>query len=339
MYGTFKSHKSRKHKIHNLEDFKDGVVQRTSNESVELESADGSDTDNALDSEPACSSDTTCTDAGIPDNQAHFIEHKLAAVLLKLENIFHVPSAAVSELLEELHYLLSTASLCNARSVIDEIMIRHHLQIDQSVTEELASAVCVNNPVCDAIGKGSPLRTSFKRKSYYRQNFKVVEPVEYFLDDKRKRTMQYVPVLKLLQLLLSNKNILDTLDTPTLSEVGQETYASYRDGMHFKNNDFLSCDELRILLNLYVDDFEICNPLGTSRKKHKICAVYWNLGNLPPGESSSLSSIYLALLCRSDDVKNYGYEKILEPLLEDLSTLESQGIFIAQLGSFIKGTV
>lgn len=27
------------------------------------------------------------------------------------------------------------------------------------------------------------------------------------------------------------------------------------------------------------DDFEICNPLGTSRKKHKICAVYLNLSN------------------------------------------------------------
>lgn len=38
-------------------------------------------------------------------------------------------------------------------------------------------------------------------------------------------------------------------------------------------------------------------------------------------------------------MKTYGYDKILEPLLQDLSTLESQGIFIAQHGSFIKGTV
>lgn len=79
-----------------------------------------------------------------------------------------------------------------------------------------------------------------------------------------------------------------------------------------------------MLFNLYVDDFEMCNPLGTSRKKHKICGIYWTLSNLPPGCHSSLSSIYLSLL---------------EPLLRDLAILESQGIFIAQLGDFVKGTI
>lgn len=88
-----------------------------------------------------------------------------------------------------------------------------------------------------------------------------------------------------------------------------------------------------------MDDFEICNPLGTSRKKHKICAVYWPLSNSPPGYHSSLSSVHLALLCRSEDVRSYGYVKVLEPLLQDLVTLESQGIFIAHLGEFVKGTV
>lgn len=53
--------------------------------------------------------------------------------------------------------------------------------------------------------------------------------------------------------------------------------------LFFKENNFLSGGELRVLLNSYVDDFEICNPLGTSRKKHKICAVHWNLSNLPAG--------------------------------------------------------
>ncbi len=90
------------------------------------------------------------------------------------------------------------------------------------------------------------------------------------------------------------------------------------------------------LLNLYVDEFDICNPLGTSRKKHKICAVYWNLSNLPPDSHSSLSSIYLALLCRAEDVRSYGYEKVLEPFLQDLVILERQDIVIVHLGDFVK---
>lgn len=109
--------------------------------------------------------------------------------------------------------------------------------------------------------------------------------------------------------------------------------------MYFKENPFLSGDELRICLTLYIDDFELCNPLGTSRKKHKLCSVYWILNNLPPGSHSALSSIYLTLLCKSDDVKLYGYGKVLEPLLQDLCVLEEHGVFISKLGKFVKGTV
>lgn len=41
----------------------------------------------------------------------------------------------------------------------------------------------------------------------------------------------------------------------------------------------------------------------------------------------------------SDDVKVYGYNKILEPLLRDLNILEEHGGFILKLGKLVKGTV
>lgn len=94
-----------------------------------------------------------------------------------------------------------------------------------------------------------------------------------------------------------------------------------------------------ISLILYIDEFEICNPLGTSRRKHKICGVYWILGNLAPGCNSALSSIYLAALIRSSDLKCYGYEKVLKPLIDDLVILEESGIFLSKLGRTVKGTV
>ena len=42
-----------------------------------------------------------------PEDVPKVIEQKLAPVLLKLENYFHVPASAVNELLNELHYLVS----------------------------------------------------------------------------------------------------------------------------------------------------------------------------------------------------------------------------------------
>ena len=73
--------------------------------------------------------------------------------------------------------------------------------------------------------------------------------------------------------------------------------------------------------------------------RSKLCAVYWVLGNLPPGSNSRLTSIYLALLCKSDDLKVYGYDKVFEPLLQELKTLEQHSVFLSQLGQFVKGSV
>lgn len=335
VYSTFTSHRSRKHHLHSLVDFKDDVVQETCvAETVEP---------GVSNSEEFCAEnqlDDVALDAS--KDQQDIIQQKIASVLLKLENIFHVPSAAVDELLEELQFLLGTGSLCSTRNVIRDTLNSYNLQVDQSVIEELASAVCTSNPVYKSIGKGCPLATSFKRKTFYKNHFKVVEPIEYILDDKDKRTLQYVPLLKFLQQLFTDGHILNkSFDSHLVSEGrGEEVvYKSFRDGLFFKENPFFSGGELRVLLNLYVDDFEVRNPLGTSRKKHKICGVYWNLSNLPPGCHSSLSSIYLALLCKSEDVRTYGYERVLEPLLKDLAILESHGIFIAQLGDCVKGTI
>ena len=52
-----------------------------------------------------------------------------------------------------------------------------------------------------------------------------------------------------------------------------------------------------------------------------------------------MSSIYLALLCKSVDVKTFGYDRIVEPLLKDLQLLENEGIYINRLGTSVKGTV
>lgn len=74
----------------------------------------------------------------------------------------------------------------------------------------------------------------------------------------------------------------------------------------FQDNSFLSGDALRILLTLDVDDFEICNPLGTFCTKQALCDVL-TLSNLPRDSHSSLSSIYLAVLCKTNDVNKYNH--------------------------------
>lgn len=109
--------------------------------------------------------------------------------------------------------------------------------------------------------------------------------------------------------------------------MGVVHYKLIRGGIYFKENCFFTEEDLKLSVSLYVDDFEVCNPLDTSRKT--LCVVYWILNNLPPGSHSALSSIYLAVLWKSKDVKVNGYENILE----------KHGVVIAGLAEFVKGTV
>lgn len=339
IYASYKSHKNRKHPHCTDKDFKGEVVKEGTitddHHAYEDCSGELGETVSDLNCHNLIETDTT------NENLEETIVKKLASVLLKLELFSHLPCSAIDGLLEELHFILTSAALPVSQRTAFDIFTKHNLQVDQLVINELSVAISTNNPLVRAIAKGGPLASSFKRKQYYKENFKVVEPVEYVLEARSNKTFQYVPLLNLLQQLLARKDIVDKLvdhHTTSTSTANANQYACFQDGEHHKKNSFFG-EDLRISLCFYIDDFEICNPLGTSRKKHKLCAVYWILGNLPPGCSSALSSIYLALLCKSDYVKTFGYEKIFEPLLHDLKILEQQGIYIPQLGVSIKGTI
>lgn len=201
-------------------------------------------------------------------------------------------------------------------------------------------SLSTTNLLLTATKNGGLLASAFKCKQYYRENFKVVDPVEYAFEDKGNRNLN-VPILESLQNLLCQNDLLDTVvESHTSQQLRRDAhqYRSIQDGQYFKANCFFS-EELRISVCLYVDDFEMCNPLGTSRRKYKLCAIYWILSNIPSTFQSTLSSIYLALLCKTEDVKIYGFEKVLQPLLHHLKTLEQHGVYVHQLRTFRKGTV
>lgn len=335
VYENFKSHKYRKHSG-TVNTFKPGIS--SVDESFASVASDISDVE-IIESDVNLNS---AFDNGYSENLEKDIELKIASVLLKLEHIFLVSNAAVDELLQELNYLIGSVSVAITQKTISQVLQDNGCQFDQSVVEKLASVLCETNPVKKAIGDKGPLSSPWRRKAYYKSHFKVVEPVEYILDRKNNKSFQYISILKSLQHILDCQTILDqAVNLNTVDNQPQKTSVHYKtifDGDFFHENGLLSKQE-SISLILYIDEFEICNPLGTSRRKHKICGLYWVLGNLPPGCNSALTSIYLAALIKSNDLKCYGYEKVLKPVINDLVILEQSGIFLSKLGRTVKGTV
>lgn len=180
--------------------------------------------------------------------------------------------------------------------------------------------MCKSNPLSATLSSVGPLSSSFKRRQYYKDKFKVVEPVEYILEQNEERSFQYFPIVQSMIQISSKENLREKVLSKEQNK-SPTKYESYRDGTIPKENSFYS-EELRITLGLYIDDLEICNRVRTSRKKQKITAVYWVFGNIPHSSRSTLSSVYLALLCKAVDIKRFGYDEVLVPLLKDIAVLE-----------------
>lgn len=326
IYGTFAAHRSRKHTPHSLDDFKEDVLKRYVRPSNTTDSNDSFDQEN----------DQPYMD-DIEDDLRELpklIEKSFAHLLLKLESIFNVPNRCIDEVVEELHFISHSACTPIIKDILQSCLRRHNCAIDEVVVSEMVKDLSSANPISTALKSGGSLSSAYKRRQYFKEHFSVIEPTEYVLSTGH--SFQYVSVLKSLLQILSRKDIQDTLcNGKTQSAV----YTSFYDGTYYKTNELLSGDDITIALNLYVDDFEICNPLGTSRKKHKITAVYWVLADVPSLLRSTLNSIFLAILCKAVNVKSFGYSAVLEPLLKDLVVLEEEGLYIPTLGRTVKGTV
>ena len=142
---------------------------------------------------------------------------------------------------------------------------------------------------------------------------------------------QYIFIIELLQVLLRKEHILDYV----LGRVSTSNELVMRHPTHGSSfqGSFFDVNYPAVQLILYIDDFEVVNPIGSRRSIHKLCAIYVTIGNLPLSYNSHLENIHLLCLFKAHDVThNKGdFSPFLEPLLTELKVLESEGILVGEL--------
>ncbi len=113
------------------------------------------------------------------------------------------------------------------------------------------------------------------------------------------------------------------------------------DGTVFKNHPIFSNDPHALQVIAYHDELELCNPLGSHVKQHKLGIVFYSLANIHPKHRSRLKSIYLAVVATVPIIEKYGLHEILKPFIADLSTLATTGVTVIIKGirRTFKGTL
>ena len=115
-----------------------------------------------------------------------------------------------------------------------------------------------------------------------------------------KDTFVHIPILDTIKFICRKNYICELLAKPCVSK---DRYEDFCDESYFKSHPLFSKTQTSLLIQLYYDDFETANPLGSKRGVHKVGALYFVLRNLPPKLNSVLMNIHLVALFHTEDVK------------------------------------
>ena len=167
------------------------------------------------------------------------------------------------------------------------------------------------------------------QSKYIKEHFNYVPfqqlPLGTTLSKKKKGSKQilcekeenfiYIPMIESLKQLLSNKRIRSMLlKSPNFS--GPGTYYDICDGSLFKSDIFFKTNPKALMIILYHDEVEICNPLGSKSGKHKLDMYYYVIGNLSPKFRSKHCAVRLLAIVNANIVKKYGVNEILKPIVK-----------------------
>ena len=83
-----------------------------------------------------------------------------------------------------------------------------------------------------------------------------------------------------------------------------------------------------LCLLLYIDDFGITNPIGASKTKHKITAIYYSIVNLYPWTRNKDENMQLVLLTYSSDFNEYR-EEHLNHVVKEINSLEEEKLSVS----------
>lgn len=237
--------------------------------------------------------------------------YQLAALLLKWKEGRRLPESTVHEL---------------ANDVIDFVeTITDHQQIQPQ--DEPAINI---EEICKQ--QLDQLRTRSGRTTYWKAHFPLVESRTVVLHGGD--TMEYVPLCEVLKCILEHSQLSNECSSYSCADGYMH---SIFDGSAFKNHEYFAGDTSKLCLQLYSDEFEVCNPLGSKRGKHKLTGVYFSVLNFDVKLRSALSGIHLLLLVKDKHIATYGFSKILEPLITDVRILANHGITVN--GNLVKGSV
>lgn len=154
-------------------------------------------------------------------------------------------------------------------------------------------------------------------------------------------TFQFFSIVGTLQAIFKSKEFRDMYfqyNSSKTHNCTEGTIVDYCCGSTFKT-DFFKENPYSVKIQLYCDEFELCNPLQSKVGVHKSVGVYFSLRNIPREFRSRLKNIYPVCLVNANDLKTKAtdYNNVWRPVVRELQYLEEIGINVGD--KCVRGTL
>ena len=154
------------------------------------------------------------------------------------------------------------------------------------------------------------------------------------LDD----TFVYVSVQATLKCILHWSRCWEEMVACDAEDCHSDIISSYFSGLNFRQlyrclKDNISGPFYPVVIQIYYDDFETANPIGSKAGCHKLGAFYFTITNFGQKFNSKLDNIHLVALAKKEDIVYYGMSRIIKPLVKELIDLENGFDVVMEDGS------
>ncbi len=319
---SFLSHIRHKHLNQNLHERHRGIEQhsRNGNDPLETETESGNSSD----------------DDRFDEDESHYLEtfsvanlKKLAfSMIMRLKSSAAVPFSAIENVMRASKVMFQDTLGALKHNML-HVFQTHGVDTTSADVQELCTKFSsFENPYLD-------IETPRQQINYMVDNLMLVTPLEIALGTRVDQvvervtgeivpkvvteTFQYIPILEVLKLVLK-PHVQNLVQNEKLCPPG--FMRGYQDGQQYQQHGIFKTHPHALRLQLFYDDVEVTNPIGSKAGVHKLGLFYYTIQNLPLTINSSMNSVFLLAVCYTTDIKKYGFQPILDPFIKEVKQLE-----------------
>lgn len=238
------------------------------------------------------------------------IKKSFALFMLQLREEFLVPKNTINSistyivtLVNHLHSLFEQKIIPNDVNAIGNISLTKSTSGSTKVYLDIDTIKNTINEVCYAVE--SVTRNEYQFQKFCEEHFFYRPPTEIILSNPGEATQvaYFIPIDETIKLILRNDCVINHI-FDNMKEQREKVFTdedlmfSFRDG-HYGDR----IDDDSLLVQLYIDDIGLTNPIGPKKDKHKMSMIYFSLEDIPNQHRSQLEHIHLVGICTSGTIK------------------------------------